>query len=85
MDDIAFSIGDFSNLNLHDLVVLLKDAEGIDDFGAGEMITEPTWGSTYSVRVASGRSRKVFFGMNGKERFPNNVLEGMVPRIMLNS
>ncbi|XP_023737275.2 uncharacterized protein LOC111885229 isoform X2 [Lactuca sativa] len=62
-----------------------KDAEGIDNIGGGEMVTEPTWGSTYSVRVAGGRSRKVFFRMNEKERFPNNVLEGMIQRIMLNS
>ena len=62
-----------------------KDAEGIDNIGGGEMVTEPTWGSTYSVRVAGGRSRKVFFRMNEKERFPNNVLEGIIQRIMLNS
>ncbi|XP_023737216.1 uncharacterized protein LOC111885168 isoform X1 [Lactuca sativa] len=62
-----------------------KDAEGMDNIGGGEMVTEPTWGSTYSVRVAGGRSRKVFFRMNEKERFPNNVLEGMIQRIMLNS
>ncbi|CAH1445311.1 unnamed protein product [Lactuca virosa] len=62
-----------------------KEAEGIDNIGAGEIVTKPTWGSTYSVKVAGGRSRKVFFRMNEKERFPNNVLEGIIQRIMLNS
>nr|KAJ0188542.1 hypothetical protein LSAT_V11C900483350 [Lactuca sativa] len=133
IDDIAFLIADFPNLNPHDLVVLLKlskewglkpnsvvmqsikaflcyyyrdiartdivlagvinqkvklpnkEAEGIDNIGDGEIVTKPTWGSTYSARVAGGRSRKVFFRMNEKERFPNNVLEGMIQRIMLNS
>lgn len=62
-----------------------KEAEGIDNIGAGEIVTKPTWGSTYSVKVAGGRSKKVFFRMNEKERFPNNVLEGIIQRIMLNS